>query len=221
MHGKHAKSVVQKTVLLVGHAVAVGVVAWLLFLGGLEALRLTPGDPSRRILILACSSIYLFRFLLTVLVFIKREMDWGEVGMVLPWLWIIHLAMAFLGGRNPEPVGMVGTVGAVFYIVGSYLNSASEFERFVRKNRPENQGKLYTQGLFRYSMHINYFGDVMLFTGFALVTGSAWALLIPSLTTAGFIRAHIPALDRHLKDRYGQQFDDYAARTKKRVPFVY
>ncbi len=221
MHGEHAKSTAQKTVLLAGQGVAVGVVAWLLFLGGLQVFSVTPGDPSRRILLLACSSVYLLRFLLTSLVLIKRQMDWAEVGMVLPWLWIIHLSMAFLGGTNPEPVGIVSMVGVVLYVVGSCLNSASELQRFVWKQRPENKGKLYTQGLFRYSMHVNYLGDALLFTGFALVTGSAWALIIPLITTAGFLGVHIPTLDKYLRQRYGTQFDDYAAKTKKLVPFVY
>ncbi|MGH8880780.1 MAG: DUF1295 domain-containing protein, partial [Stackebrandtia sp.] len=89
------------------------------------------------------------------------------------------------------------------------------------KARPENRGKLYTRGLFRYSMHPNYLGDVTLFTGFALVTGSLWALAIPVIMAAMFIFINIPMLDKYLAERYGSAFDEYAGRTAKLFPFVY
>lgn len=38
-----------------------------------------------------------------------------------------------------------------------------------------------------YSMHINYFGDVEPFTGFAMLTTSAWSYLIPLITTVGLV----------------------------------
>jgi protein-S-isoprenylcysteine O-methyltransferase Ste14 len=32
---------------------------------------------------------------------------------------------------------------------------------------------------------------------------------------------NVPALDRYLAERYGEEFQAYAARTKKLIPFVY
>ena len=70
-------------------------------------------------------------------------------------------------------------------------------------------------------MHVNYFGDTVLFTGFALLTTSPWALLVPAVMTVGFVFLHIPMLDRYLATRYGEAFEAWARRTKKFVPFVY
>ena len=76
---------------------------------------------------------------------------------------------ATTGGANPEPINLVTILGLALFVLGSYLNTASEYMRHVWKRRPENAGKLYTGGLFRYARHINYFGDDLLGTGFALV----------------------------------------------------
>lgn len=70
-------------------------------------------------------------------------------------------------------------------------------------------------------MHINYFGDELLFTGYALLTGIAWALLVPLVMAAGFVFFNIPQIDKHLREHYGSDFEGYARRTKKFLPFLY
>lgn len=112
-------------------------------------------------------------------------------------------------------------LGVVLYLLGSYLNTGSEYQRKLWKKRPENKGKLYTEGLFKHSMHINYFGDAVLFSGFALVTGTPWAFAIPLIMVCMFVFLNIPMLDKYLAERYGEAFDEYASRTAKFVPYVY
>jgi protein-S-isoprenylcysteine O-methyltransferase Ste14 len=70
-------------------------------------------------------------------------------------------------------------------------------------------------------MHINYFGDSVLFTGWAILAASVFAFSIPVLMIAMFVFVHIPPLDAYLAQRYGDEFKDYAAKTAKFVPFVY
>ena len=91
----------------------------------------------------------------------------------------------------------------------------------VWKKDPANKGKLYTRGLFKYAMHINYFGDVLLFSGWALLTTQPWTLLLPLCMALSFIYFHIPGLDQYLATRYGQAFQDYTKRTKKLIPGIY
>ncbi len=148
-------------------------------------------------------------------------MEWAEAGVISIWVYIIHLGFAFLGGTNTASIGIITFVGFSLYTAGSYLNTASEYSRHLWKQRPENQGKLYTSGLFRYSMHVNYFGDEVLFAGFAMITGSPWALLVPALMAVFFVRINIPILDDYLRNRYGSEFVTYAKRTKRFVPYVY
>ncbi len=104
---------------------------------------------------------------------------------------------------------------------GSTINTASEVERLRFKRRPENTGRLYTGGLFSWSMHVNYFGDILWCVGMALIAGRGIALIIPALMTAMFVWIHIPRLDAHLAGKYGEQFDRYRRTTSKLIPGVY
>ncbi len=70
-------------------------------------------------------------------------------------------------------------------------------------------------------MHINYFGDIVLFTGFAMVTHNLSMLVIPMIMAVNFVFNIIPTLDRYLERKYGNEFRDYARKTKKLIPLAY
>jgi protein-S-isoprenylcysteine O-methyltransferase Ste14 len=227
MHGEYDRTVASRLLMTVIHAAAVAATAWLLLGGGLEALRAhwgtgwTLASSMRRGLLFAAAFIYFPRVLVTTFFTLNRKMGWGEAVLIAVWVLVIDLLFALLGGTNPHAMGLVTALGVVLYAVGSWLNSGSELQRKWWKQRPENAGHLYTEGLFRFAVHINYFGDELLFTGYALVTGRAWSLLVPLVMLAGFLFFNIPELDRHLRAHYGAEFDAYVRRTRSFVPFIY
>ena len=226
VYEEYESSIPQKLCLTMSHLVAVGLFGWLMVGGGFAhfsrwlSLDLVPENPTRRVFLMICAAGYLARLMLTSFWFLKWKMGWGEAATICIWLLIIYSCFAVWGGTSPRSFGVVGCVGLVFCALGSYLNTASEYQRLCWKRRPENQGKLFTGGLFRYAMHI-YFGDVVLFAGIALVAGNAMALIIPAVMAVLFAAASIPILDRHLSRRYGAAFETYARKTKKFVPFIY
>ncbi len=200
---------------------------WLLLGGGLETAHgwfgwiNTPGEILRRIFLAMGFSIYYVRILFTEFVFLKRGVSWSEVFTITPWLLLIFLFLGITGGTNPAPLGWAGSAGVILFLAGSWMNSWAEHARNVWKQRPENRGKLYTQGLFRYSRHPNYLGDLISFSGLCLISGKWMTAVIPLLMLAGFVFVNIPILDSHLHDHYGAAFDEYAARTRKLLPFLY
>ena len=212
MHGERDPSTLPRLGMVAMHLVGVLVATGLLTAGPLT---------TRRIALLACAWIYFARVLATSLVFLKRKVGWAEAFQVGPFLLLIQVFLAWLGARTTAPWGAVDTFALVLYGLGSFLNSGSELQRMAWKARPENKGRLYTVGLFRLSRHVNYFGDVVLFTGFALLTRSPWAGLVPAVMAAGFVFVHIPMLDRYLRERYEDEYVEWTRRSKKLVPFVY
>jgi len=220
-------SVAQRTALaaLVGLWVALG--WWLLLGGGLETAHGWFGwisDSSellRRIFLATAFTVYYIRILFTEFLFLKRGVSWSEVFTIAPWLLLIFLFLAIAGGTNPAFVGWTCAAGIILFLAGSWMNTSAEHARHVWTNRPENRGKLYTQGLFRYTRHPNYLGDLILFSGLCLISGKWVTAAIPALMLAGFVFVNIPVLDSHLHDHYGAAFDEYAARTRKLFPFLY
>ena len=106
-------------------------------------------------------------------------------------------------------------------VLGSFLNTGSEIQRYFFKNNPAHKGVLYTGGMSSLARHINYFGDSLWVTAWAILTRNIWSIFIPILITAMFVFVFIPSLTKHLKSHYGEDFDAWAKRTKAFVPFLY
>ena len=199
---------------------------WLMFAGDaasntwLKQYQLS-GDPVRRILIAFCLIIYFVRLQVTVWVFQMRKWTWLETITITVLMSFVLYAFARAGGNNKQVVGFIEIIGILLYLSGSYLNTQSEYHRHIWKLKAENRGRLYTKGLFSLSLHINYFGDIVLFTGLAMVTHSLSILVIPLIMTVNFIFNIIPSLDRYLEKKYKDEFITYARKTKKLVPLIY
>jgi steroid 5-alpha reductase family enzyme len=226
LYATYGKSVAQRVALTMAVGACTGLAWWLLlggtgFVGAWLGRSWTPGDDARRMCLAVMLTAYFVRLLLTQFVFLKRAVGWREVLMIAPWVLCIYLLLAMAGGTNAAPFSVVAGVGAVLFLGGSWMNSYAEYARNVWKRQPENREHLYTLGLFRYSRHPNYLGDLISFSGLCLVSGRWITIVIPSIMLAGFLFSNIPMLDSHLHDHYGAAFDEYAARTSKLIPFVY
>ena len=221
------QSTAQKTVFAGIHFISILISFWILFSSGQDIITgifgqtEIPNSDISRIVLFSCSFIYFLRHVITLFFFIKRQVPWSEVFGVGFFISIVQVLFAVITIYNKEGLTYFDLGLVILYLFGSYLNTNSEFQRMLWKKDQNNKGKLYTLGLFKYSMHINYLGDTILFTAFALLTGSLWALLVPIFITLGFIFYHIPELDKYLQNKYKEQFMDYEKRTKKFIPWVY
>ena len=227
MYGTKAASRPQKLFLLAAHLLTLAFAWWLLFANGIAqaghaiGTSWAAGDPLRRALLLAAAAVYFLRLRFTTFVFLKRMMTWSEASTIAVWLLVITLVYAIAGGIVTASIGPLGWAGIALYLVGSAINSGSEYQRMLWKRDPRHHGHLYTEGLFSLSMHVNYFGDLVLFTGWSLIAGNPWTLLVPAAMFAGFAFANIPMLDRYLARRYGAEFTEWQARTARLIPFVW
>jgi steroid 5-alpha reductase family enzyme len=179
------------------------------------------GDFVRRILIAACLIIYFLRLQITVWIFQKRFWTWLETITISILMTFALYVFAKLGGNNTQGVGIIETIGVLLYLSGSGINTFSESARHAWKLKTQNKGRLYTGGLFGLAMHINYFGDILLFTGFAMIAHRPGVYIIPLAMTLNFILNIIPLLDRYLEKKYGDEFRDYSRKTKKLIPLIY
>lgn len=216
----------QKSVFTICVLTAASIAMVLMFMADLTPLaRLKAykisGDLLRRILITFCLLIYFLRLQITVWIFQKRTWAWLETIIISILIPFTLYVFAKVGGNNHQAVGGVEVIGMLLYMTGSYINTQAEYERYVWKLKAENKGRLYTKGLFRLSMHINYFGDIVLFTGFAMITHRLGVFIIPLVMTTNFIFNIIPSLDRYLENKYGDEFRVYAGKTKKLIPKIY
>jgi steroid 5-alpha reductase family enzyme len=215
----HDHSFGPKLVFALLHGAIVVTCLWLAF-GTFEW-----ADPTRAKVLAATAVLYFLRHLVTLFVLLQRKVELSEGLGLNVFIAIFEIGFLLLGAGllsgEATPFGAWDGLGIALLLVGSYLNTGSELQRRAWKKLPSSNGRCYTGGLFAYSMHINYLGDSILFTGWAILTASLWAFAIPALMTYLFIFYHIPPLDEYLADRYGEKFKTYAQRTVKFLPFVY
>lgn len=179
------------------------------------------GNFSRQVVLMFCLILYDLRLFITVFVFLKRKMAWSEMFLVSGLMSVALFSFAKVGGSSNQPVGILDYFSILLFLFGSWVNTYSEHTRYIWKKQDKNRGHLYTKGLFKFSMHINYFGDIILFTGVALITLQVSMLFIPLAMTINFIFIIIPRLDIYLAKKYGEDFQKYAGKTKKLIPGIY
>lgn len=217
--GEKSPSIASKTILTAWYLICTATAIWLTLSATNEGSD--PGNPGRQAALIVCILVYVARAAITLFVFVKRKVAWWEAA----WGGIpIGLVLFFFlrdGLRTSQPLGFADAAGVLLYLAGSYIGTASEYSRHVWKSRTENQGHLYTRGLFRYSRHINYFGDLLLFLGLGILTTRPWTIIVPLAMALNFVLFIIPAHDAYLTTRYDGEFEEYARRTRKLVPYVY
>lgn len=228
---KHGGSTLQKSVFWGLHCLVIAVCAWITFFHGWEHVGNWLGtqwqlsDPVRLKVLFFCALIYFLRHGVTLFYLLSRRVEWGEAYGLATFMALFEIGLLLAGGglfRDSAALfGLLDGIAVTLFATGSWLNTWSEIQRKLWKQDPANKGKCYTEGLFKHSMHINYFGDVVLFTGWSLLTHELWTLALPALMAGMFAFIHIPALDSYLADRYGDAFENYARKTKKLVPYVW
>ncbi|UCH95267.1 MAG: DUF1295 domain-containing protein [Candidatus Aminicenantes bacterium] len=223
---EHDRSIGPKCLIIVLFAAAILASALLMFTDvgkisdQLGQYRIK-GNVTRQIILLSCLVIYFFRVVIMLFVFFKRKLLWLEALPISILMSFLLFAVAYVGGSKDQSINFIDIIGILLYLSGSFINSHSEYLRHIWKRKPENKGRLYTGGWFKYSMHINYFGDIVFFTGLAMMTHTFAGLFIPFFMTLNFVFILIPSLDKYLEKKYGKEFKDYAKGTKKFIPLIY
>jgi protein-S-isoprenylcysteine O-methyltransferase Ste14 len=223
---QHEKSLFPKLFIALSILISILISSYLMFVETQDMIDwFVPynidGDLIRIILLLACFVIYFIRLMGTLFIFFQRKMYWGEaiiIANLMPWVFPY---VAWIGGNNNRPVGFTELTGVILFLFGSYLNTASEYSRHIWKRKRENQGHLYTEGLFKHIRHVNYLGDVLIFMGLTAVAHQFILLVIPMSMALIFAAILIPLKEQYLRKKYGIEFERYRYRTKKLIPMLY
>ena len=227
MHGYEETSFVPRAVWTAAHFLIVLIVAWLYFGGGIATVgdwfgaSWQAGNLGRRVVLILFAIALWVRMTVTAFVLLKRRFGWSECISVIGAVAFYQLGFALLGGGTQVELHARDLFGVGLFVLGSCVNTVAELQRKRFKARPENQGKLYTEGLFAVVRHPNYLGDVLWALGWAVLAHNFVAFVIPAVAAAGFIFKFIPELSAYLSDRYGQQYEGWAERTKRIFPHIY
>lgn len=227
LYGQKSKSIPQKIIIFILEIFFIRLSWWVLFQQGGNLIAHQLGITNyrlatdRRRILFIFSIIVFFRIGIMMLFFLKRKIPWAESVSVPIAFALYYLGFSLLVLPVNQSIGFVDYLGIFIFIAGSFINTYSEFLRNNWKKNPANKGKLYIKGFFKYSMHINYFGDLLWVSGYAILTGNWYSVFIPIFLFCFFIFYNIPKLDQYLQSKYGGDFVKYKSHIKKLIPLIY
>src|SRR5579871_3335265 len=138
-------------------------------------------------------------------------------------LFIVALPVLMMMNRStPGKFLLPSVIGACVWMFGFFFESVGDAQlaRFMRD--PQNRGKIIRSGLWRYSRHPNYFGEVVQWWGIwllAVSTPADWFGIIGPLTITFLILkvSGIPMLEKKMAEN--PDFAEYKKRTSAFLPW--
>jgi len=94
------------------------------------------------------------------------------VAWTLQALWALltcACALAIITGGNNIEIGVVGSVGIVLWLLGFICEVVADWQKSTFNRNPDNTGRFIKTGLWSWSRHPNYFGEIVLWIGMAVL----------------------------------------------------
>jgi steroid 5-alpha reductase family enzyme len=137
-------------------------------------------------------------------------------------LFLIILPVLLINKNAGKALNHLDVVGVVIWLIGFFFESVGDAQLAKFMKNPINKGKLMQQGLWRYTRHPNYFGEVTQWWGIWLIALSApngWLGIIGPITITILILfvSGVPLLEKKYAGR--ADFEEYKKRTSIFIPF--
>jgi steroid 5-alpha reductase family enzyme len=137
-------------------------------------------------------------------------------------LWLVSMPVAFSAAQSETDCPMLAVAGIVVWAIGLGFEAVGDAQLARWRIHPSNRGKIIDVGLWHYTRHPNYFGEVLLWWGVYLFAASftgGWKTLVGPLTITVLILkvSGIPMLEKKYEGR--PDFEAYKKRTSAFFPW--
>ena len=141
---------------------------------------------------------------------------------LLMWAISTPLQAAILT-PEPEALTAMDLLGVSLWIIGFFFETVGDWQLARFKANPANRARVMDQGLWAYTRHPNYFGETMVWWGYACIalatTAGAWTAFGPALMTFLLLKVSgVALLERGMGDRR-PGYAAYVARTSPFFPW--
>ena len=153
----------------------------------------------------------------------KTKFTWFLMTWTISGLWVLvtmAAGLAALTSSTTAELGMISYLGIALWLFGFVVEVTADNQKTAFRANPDNRDRFITTGVWSWSQHPNYFGEITLWSGLALVALpvlSGWQLA--TLISPVFVYflltrvSGIPLLDRLAKQKWGSD-SDYLSYTK-------
>lgn len=137
------------------------------------------------------------------------------------FLFLIVSPVLLINKKTEVGLGLLDLLGVAVWLLGFYFEAVGDAQlaRFIKN--PVNKGKLMQDGLWAYTRHPNYFGEVTQWWGLwliALSIPSGWISIIGPITITFLILkiSGIPMLEKKMEEN--PNFAEYKRKTSVFFP---
>lgn len=135
----------------------------------------------------------------------------------LQGLWVLLTAasaLAIITNAVRLPLDIFAYVGIALWVIGFSVEAVADRQKRTFRKNPENKGRFISSGLWAWSRHPNYFGEILLWTGITIVSlpllsGWQWVTIISPIFVAILLMrvSGVPKLEAAGQKKWGQDPD--------------
>ncbi|MCX6127607.1 MAG: DUF1295 domain-containing protein, partial [Proteobacteria bacterium] len=147
------------------------------------------------------------------------------VGWTLQGLWVVltlAAALAAITAISQSPLHVLDAVGLCIWLLGFSIEAISDAQKRRFRADTKNKGRFIQSGLWALSRHPNYFGEIVLWIGIAVIASSSFVgmqwlgWISPVFVTFLLTKiSGVPLLEKMADKRWGGQpeYEAYKAKT--------
>ena len=113
----------------------------------------------------------------------KTQFHWFLMTWTLGGLWVfltMAAGLAAITSNVTAPIGIISYIGIALWIFGFSIEVIADKQKRIFKKQPNKEKEFITSGLWAWSRHPNYFGEITLWFGLTLIALpvlSGWQLI--------------------------------------------
>jgi len=136
------------------------------------------------------------------------------------FLFLIILPVLFINKNVNPSIGILDFIGILVWAIGFFFEAIGDLQLSHFIKNTENKGKIMQDGLWKYTRHPNYFGEVLGWWGIWIISLSVsfwWISIIGPLTITFLILkvSGIPLLEKKMEEN-----PDFALYKKRVSMFI-
>ena len=161
---------------------------------------------------------------------IKKSFSWFFMAFTISGMWVSICAICALTGiSNGIELTGITYIGIIIFIIGFALEIISDNQKTNFRKIEYNKDKFITTGLWKYSRHPNYLGEIVLWTGVAIISYSSlevyqmFTLVSPIFTYLLLVNVSgINLLEKSGEKKWGHldSYKNYKENTPRLIGFL-
>lgn len=119
------------------------------------------------------------------------------------------------------PINYIDIFALLLFVIGFYFEAVGDWQMYLFKKNPSNKGKIMMEGLWKYTRHPNYFGEVVMWWAIFIISIQSHqihlSVISPILLTFLLLRVSgVPMLEAKYKNN--RTYQRYVKNTSSFIP---